>query len=288
MIVHLNGDMVPVDQARVSPLDRGFLFGDGLYEGLRAFGGHVVAMDLHEKRLREGLAECRIPYDAGRMAGIADAVLRANSRRDAFVYFQVTRGVPEAGQPVRARLLTGAVRPTVFAFCTPTPPASAYDAPPVKSCVTLRDTRWLRGRVKSVSLIGGVLACIEADEAGHDDAILVRDTPAGPLVAESTSANALVALRTPRGVEIATPDLGSVPILAGVTRDLLLRAAPEIVERPIALSELERADEVMLCGTLTMVTSITRLNGRPVGDGTPGPIARRLLRTLLDVIARGG
>lgn len=287
MIVHLNDRLIPIEQASISPLDRGFLFGDGLYEGLRAFGGRVVGMDLHEKRLREGLAECRIPYDASRMADVAQGVLRANSMTDAFVYFQVTRGVPAAGHPVRARLLTGEVRPTVFAYCTPTPPAAAYEAPPSKSCLTVRDTRWLRGRVKSISLIGGVLACIEADEGGHDDALLVRDTAAGPLLAESTSANAIVVRRSPSGVEIATPDLESSPILAGVTRDLLLRAAPDIVQRPIALKELEHADEIMLCGTLTMITSVTRLNGRAVGEGKPGPVARRLLRTLLDVIARG-
>ncbi len=283
MIVHLNGELMPLDRARISPLDRGFLFGDGLYEGLRAFDGRIVAMDLHVERLREGLEHAAIPYDARHMETIARDVLRANDLRDAFIYFQVTRGVPAAGQPVRSRLLTGPVTPTVFAYASPTPGLSWYERVPTKSCAVLPDTRWLRGRVKSVSLMGGVLACLEADRAGQDDAILVRQTPAGRLVAESTSANVIVSI----GGRPATPDLDSAPILAGVTRDLLLRACPDIEARPVHAEELERADEVMLCGTLTMVTAVTRIDGRAVGDGGPGPVARRLLRTLIEIIARG-
>lgn len=282
MIVHLNGELVPLERARISPLDRGFLFGDGLYEGLRAFDGRIVAMERHVRRLREGLEHCGIPFDARRMESVAADVLRANGLRDAFIYFQVTRGTPGPGQPVRSRLPGGPMDPTVFAYASPTPGLNEYDRVPEKSCATLSDTRWLRGRVKSVSLMGGVLACLEADRTGHDDAILVRQTPAGPLVAESTSANVIVSI----GDRLATPDLDSAPILAGVTRDLLLKACPEIEARPIHRHELDRADEVMLCGTLTMITAVTRLDGRPVGAGRPGPQARRLLRMLLDVIAR--
>lgn len=281
MIVHFNGGLVPLEQARVSPLDRGFLFGDGLYEGLRAFGGRLRALEHHVRRLREGLEHCGISFDAGRLGSIASEVLRANGLRDAFVYVQVTRGTPGPGLPVRSRLPGGPMEPTVFAYATPTPGLDAYDQVPEKSCVTLPDTRWLRGRVKSISLMGGVLASIEADRAGHDDAILVRDGPRGALVAESTSANVIVSV----GGRLATPDLDSTPILAGVTRALLLAKCAEIEERPVSRAELDRAEEVMLCGTQTMVTAVTRLNGRPVGDGRPGPAARRLLRALRDVIA---
>ncbi len=292
MLIHLNGQLIPRDQARVDPFDRGFLFGDGLYEGLRAFDGHVVGMARHVERLRLGLAEARIPWNADRMAAVTTELLNANSLRDAFIYWQVTRGVPAPGQPVRARVPTGEVSPTVFGYCLPAPALSVYSEPPMKSATTTRDTRWLRGRVKSISLLGNVIASIEASEAGADDAILIRDG----LVAEGSSANLVAVVPDgDEGWEIVTPSLDSAPMLAGVTRDLILDThghnAPgsaasglTIIERPLTVGELRRASEVMLLGTLTMVTAITTLDRRVLGDGTPGPAARTLLRTLVATI----
>lgn len=284
MLIHLNGELVERDRARVDPFDRGFLFGDGLYEGLRAFDGHVVGMARHVERLRLGLAEARIPWDAAAILELTRGLLGANSLRDAFIYWQVTRGVPAHGQPARARVPTGEVRPTVFGYCLPAPALRAYAEPPTKSAITTRDTRWLRGRVKSISLLGNVIASIEADEAGADDAILVRDG----LVAEGSSANLVAVVPDgDEGWEIVTPALDSAPMLAGVTRDLLLGATSgglAIVERALTTDELRRASEVMLLGTLTMVTAVTTLDGRSVGDGTAGPVARSLLRTLVTTI----
>lgn len=300
MLIHLDGKLVPRDQARVDPFDRGFLFGDGLYEGLRAFDGHVVGMARHVERLRLGLAEARIPWDAGEMVARTHELLSANQQRDAFIYWQVTRGVPAPGEPLRARVPTGDVRPTVFGYSLPASALSSYTEPPTKSAVTVRDTRWLRGRVKSISLLGNVIASIEADEGGADDAILVRDG----LVAEGSSANLVAVVPDgDEGWEVVTPSLDSTPMLAGVTRDLILgacgtrrsdrtesnengtKAGPlHIIERALTADELRRASEVMLLGTLTMVTSITRLDGRSVGDGSAGPVARSLLQTLLGVI----
>lgn len=275
---------MPRDQALVSVFDRGFLFGDGLYEGLRAFDGRVVAMDLHVERLRQGLAECRIAWDAAEMAGLTDELLRANNLRDAFIYWQVTRGTPGPGQAVRGRVPAGPMMPTVMGFCYPTSGLAQNAAPAVKRAVISQDTRWLRGRVKSISLLGGVLAAIEAHEHGADDAILVRDG----LVAEGTSSNVFVALEDGfGGTRIATPSLQSAPILAGVTRDLLLAADPAIEERSISVRELVEAREIMLAGTLSMVTSVVEIGGRPVGTGRPGPCAAGLLELLLRLIHGG-
>lgn len=288
MLIHLNGQLVSRDQARVDPFDRGFLFGDGLYEGLRAFDGHVVGMARHVERLRSGLAEARIAWDAEALLGLTRELLDANSLRDAFIYWQVTRGVPAAGEPLRARVPSGAVRPTVFGYCLLAPALSAYSEPPTKTAITTRDMRWLRGRVKSISLLGNVIASIEADDAGADDAVLVRDG----LVAEGSSANLVAVVPDgDEGWEVVTPSLESAPMLAGVTRDLLLAANKDagsrgvvIVERALTTTELRRASEVMLLGTLTMVTSITKIDGRKVGDGSAGPVARSLLKSLVAVI----
>jgi len=287
VLVYLNGRILPRDQARIDPFDRGFLFGDGLYEGLRAFDGYIVGMDLHVQRLRYGLAEAKLEWDAGELPGICRKLLDATGLPDAFVYVHVTRGTPLPGHPVRARIPAAATPPTVFGFATATPGLSAYPPVPTKSAAVLDDRRWLRGRVKSISLMGSVLSAAEAHAHGEEDAVLVRETAQGRLAAESTSANLIIV--NERG-ELVTPSLEGVPILAGVTRDLILRAAQQaklaISVRDVPEAELRSAREVMLCGTLTMVTSITRLDGRRVGDGHAGPRAQELLRLLIAEIQR--
>ncbi|MCL4742491.1 MAG: aminotransferase class IV [Phycisphaerales bacterium] len=278
MIVHLNGELVPRDRAAVSAFDRGFLFGDGVYEGLRSFDGWVIAMDRHIARMREGLAEARIHWDAARLARLTDDLLAANGFKDAFVYWQVTRGTPGPDDPVRTRLPARSMRPTVFGYCVPTPGLAQCVEPGRVRAATVEDRRWLRGTLKSISLLGNVLAAAEARERGADDAIMVRDG----LVAESCTCN-LVAVD--RDGQMATPSLDSVPILAGVTRALLPEIAPGVESRPVRADELREASEIVLLGTLTMVASVVELDGRPVGSGEPGPAARRLLARYTEWIA---
>lgn len=279
VIVHLNGRLVPLEQASISPLDRGFIFGDGIYEGLRSFEYKMRSMDRHIARMRAGLDEARIPWDPSDLTRLSEELIRANAMPDAFVYWQVTRGAPGPGQPVRSRIPTGPVRPTVFGYCSPVPAISAFTTPPTIKMVTRPDMRWTRGHVKSTSLIAGVISAIEAAEEGGADALLVRDG----LLAEGTYANVVVALdREDGSIEIATPALTSPPILAGVTRSLELDAVPEMVVRTIEARELARAREIMLVGTTTMVTSVTHLDGRAIGGGVPGPVAKKLLRALVE------
>lgn len=283
VIIHLNGQLIPASEARISPFDRGFLFGEGIYEGLRAFRGGVVAMQKHIDRMRGGLREARIDWDPAQLVPMTRDLLAANNLPDAFIYWQVTRGSPGPGQPVRTRLPMGPMTPTVFGYCTPLPPIERYlppSAPPTVTAVTRPDTRWLRGHVKSVSLLGNVLAAMEAQEAGAQDAILIRDG----LVTEGTATNVVLALPGPSGVELATPSLQSVSILAGVTRALEVEHGPGIVSRPVRAEELARASEIMLLGTSSMVTSVVQLDGQPVGDGKPGPQAHRLLASLVETI----
>lgn len=287
MIVYLNGQLLHRDRALVSVFDRGFVFGDGVYEGLRAVprsdgtsGARIVGLFGHEERMAAGLREARIGWDVRQLGPISEQLLAANSMLDAFVYWQVTRGAPGEGMPVRQRVPSRGMRPTVFAYCSPQPPMDSFAAPACKSAVTMRDIRWEMGRLKSISLMGNVWCAIHADEAGADDAILLRGGDEG-LVGEGLATNVIVVTR---GGEVCTPSLDSVPILAGVTRAILLRERPEIRERAVRASELREAREIMLIGTTTMVASVTRLDGRPVGDGTPGPVAHSLLRTLVDAI----
>lgn len=289
MLVHLNGRLVPREHAAVSPLDRGFLFGDGLYEGLRATDGVVIGLDLHIKRMREGLAETRLdradhPFDPDRLGELTDELLRANGLTEAFVYWQVTRGAPGPGDPVRQRIPSPGMRPTVFGYAVAAAPVASFTEPETKTAALIRDTRWERGHVKGTSMLGNVIAAMEAAELGADDAIFHRQG----LVVEGASTNVVI---VPRGASHAvTPLLQSVPMLAGVTRALILEADPTLVERPVTAEEIQTADEIMLIGTLTMLVSVVQLDDRPVGPpshaGRPGPHARRLLGTLVEAIRR--
>ena len=281
VIVHLNGELLPRDRARIDPFDRGFIFGDGVYEGLRAVRGRIVAMDRHIRRLRNGLRETGIRWDVDRMVPLVDALLAANGMPDAFVYLQVTRGTPPAGQPVRARV-AGAMQPTVFAYCSPQPEIERYlGEPPTVTAARVPDTRWHRGHLKSISLLGNVLAAMDATGEGAQDAVLVRDG----LVAEGSATNVVLALPGASGrTELVTPSLESVSILGGITRELLLDFVPGLATRAVREEELSAAGEIMLVGTTSMVTSVTHLDGRALFSGTPGPAAKRLLRDLVGII----
>lgn len=284
MIVHLNGRLLPAPEARVSVFDRGFVFGDSVYEGLRSFEGRIVALERHAARMRSALAEARIEWDPGRLGTLSDELLAANAMGDAFVYWQITRGTPTPGQPVRSRTPAGPIPPTVFGYCSPQPPMAKFEeGPPTVAAAVRPDTRWTRGHLKSCSLMGNVLASIESVEAGAQETILVRDG----LVAEASASNVLLALpASGGGVEIATPSLDGVSILGGITRALLIDEFHEIVCRAVRVEELFRASEILVCGSTSMVTSVVLLDGRPVGEGRAGPVARRLLAGLVAAIRR--
>jgi D-alanine transaminase len=288
VIVYLNGELLHKDLARVSVFDRGFVFGDGVYEGLRSVprageGTRIVGLRGHEERMADGLREAGIAWDVSQLGPVSEQLLAANAMRDAFVYWQVTRGTPGEGMPVRQRVPAQEMKATVFAYCSPQPPLASIVKPVAKAAVTLRDIRWEKGRLKSISLMGNVWCAMRADAMGAEDAILIRGGE-DALVGEGLATNVVIVTREG---EVCTPSLESVPILAGVTRAILLRERPEIVERVVRASELRDAREVMLIGTTTMVASVTRLDGQAVGDGVPGPVSSRLLRTLIDAIRSG-
>ena len=278
MLVHFNGRIVPRNEARIDPFDRGFLFGDGLYEGLRAFDSTIYGLDLHAERMRIALAESRLDgFDPAKLGELSAELLEANGLRDAFVYWQVTRGAPAddaASKDLRKRIPGGEIpRPTVFGYCVPLPGVADCRTPREVHAATVQDTRWTRCNIKSISLMGNVLHAIEAAETGEDDAIMLRDG----LATEASSTNLFVM----RNGRIATPPVDRGFNLRGITREKLIRALPEIEVRDIPEDELFEADEIMLAGTITMIAAVTRLNGRPVGQGKPGPAAQALYDALV-------
>lgn len=304
MLVHLNGQLVPVHEARVSAFDRGYLFADGIYEGLRSFKHdgqrRLIAPELHVRRMARGLERCGIAYDPAKLLPITDELLKVNNLDDAFVYWQVTRGTPDlhAG-PVRERVRVNNLTPSVLAYAKPidrldvTNPDNAR--PAVKKASLQIDERWMVGEVKSISLLGNVLAALAGVEAsgidGAAETILCRPMTDGThVLSEGTYTNIALVIPKPgfsegdrqrepmQTHEILTPSLESAPILNGVTRAAMLALCPQLREARLTTRDLARCSELLLLGTTTMITSITHVDGRPIGGGAVGPVAVELSR----------
>jgi D-alanine transaminase len=275
MRVWLNGAIMDESEARVSPFDRGFIFGDGVYEGIRFFNGVGVGMDLHIERLRRSLASIGIRgFDADSLSSICDALLADGGLADAMVYLQVTRGV----QSPRQHLPVPGLRPTVFGYAAAAPSLEDLAGPSVRSCITLEDIRWHRCEIKCTSLLANVLGVMEADRRGVDEPIFCRNG----LVGEGAMTNVLLVRD---GVLVTPPLDGDPPILHGVTRAIILDVAPAMVpggvdERPVAVDELHTADEVMIASSRRLLDSIGRIDGVAIGEGGVGPVATALLAAL--------
>jgi len=277
--VHLNGSVVDQADAHISALDRGFLFGDGVYELVRYFDGFGVGVEAHARRLARSLALARIEgFDAASLGPIAAELLESNGLRDAVVYLQVTRG---AGS-VRAHVPTAPLRPTVFAMATPGEPLSSLVAPQEIAAITAEDMRWRLCEIKTLSLMGNILHLLDADAAGASEAILARDG----FVGEGAYSNiAIVA-----GGTLVTPPIAEEPpILHGTARADLLAAARRAgiaaEVRRVRTDELATADEIMITSSRRLVSAVTRLDGRPVRDGRAGPSTTRLFTQMRDDIA---
>lgn len=291
--VYLNGSFVPLEQARVSVLDRGFLFGDGVYEVIPSYGGHFLALDAHLDRLDDGLSAIRLdnPLSREEWQGIltrligsaphpdastdpsSDAIADPAADRapdplgDRYVYLQVTRGTA----PEREHLSPPGTAPTVFAMARPIKPRRPELGKQGLTCITRPDIRWHRCEIKTISLLAAVMMRREAEDEGAAEAILLRDG----MVSEASAANVFVV----KGGEILTPPKGHL-ILPGITRELVIGMAREagmrVLERRIPMEELASANEVWLTGSIREVLPVTRLDGAPVGTGLPGPLWRSI------------
>ncbi len=268
-LVYLNGAFLPPAEARVSAFDRGFIFGDGVYEVIPVFGGRLFRLPHHLARLDHSLQEIRLrnPLTAGEWQAIFQRLVDAVPSRDQYIYLQITRGVAPRDHAFPAQ-----VTPTVFAYSQPlkTPPAEQIEQG--IAAVTLADIRWRRCDIKAIALLANAMLRSEAIGAGAAEAILVRDG----IMTEGSASNIFVV----KNGELVTPPKGPF-ILPGITRDLVLElAATHRVphcERSVREDELVGADELWLTSSTKEILPITRLNGKPVGHGKPGPLHARLL-----------
>jgi D-alanine transaminase len=268
-ICHLNGSLLPLRDARISPLDRSFLFGDGIYEVIAVRRGQARRLAANLARLTRSLRELRIrnPHDEQGWRQLISQLILANGGGDLYVYLQISRGA-EYG---RNHAPLPEIEPTVFAFCAPLPETSAETLERGVACITATDTRWARCDIKSVALLANVLLRQQAVDAGAGETILLRD---GWLTDASASTVYVVVDQ-----EVRAPP-NSNQLLPGTTRNLLeeLADAHGIKRRNIAISEaqLRAADEIWLTAATRGVLPVTTLDGKPVGTGRPGPLWRRM------------
>jgi D-alanine transaminase len=268
-ICHLNGSQLPLLEARISPLDRSFLFGDGVYEVIPVRGGKARRVAANLARLTRSLKELRIrnPHDDAQWRALLEALIAANGGGDQYVYLQVSRGA-EFG---RNHAPLPDIEPTVFAFCAPLPPMSPETLECGIACVTAIDTRWARCDIKSVALLANVLLRQQAVEAGAAETILLRD---GWLTDASASTVYVVI-----DGQVRVPP-NSTHLLPGTTRSLLeeLADAHGIEHRsvPVSESQLRAAHEIWLTAATRGVVPVTTLDDQPVGNGRPGALWRRM------------
>lgn len=276
--VYLNGAYLPRERATISVDDRGFLFGDGVYEVVRVAGGAWVDADRHLARLRRSLAELQLPdpsADGADLVSIGAELLRRHgigAEGEAVVYMQITRGAA----PRRHAFPAPGTPPTVFVSAWAFSPKRDLMAAGV-AAITRPDVRWQRCDIKSVNLLPNVLANQRATERGAYEAILVRDRT----VTEATHCNVFAMVD---GVLRTHPN--GPAILPGVTREVVLELARAAGigtrEEALEVADLARAEEVFLTGTTTDVMPVVSIDGRMVAAGTPGPVARKLGARLLE------
>ena len=267
-MVFLNGKFLPLEEAKVPVLDRGFIFGDGVYELVPVYSRVAFRLDEHLARLERSLAETRIrnPYARAQWREIIYRLVDAQPFEDQGVYFQVTRGVAK-----RDHAFPKDAEPTVFAMSNPlvTPPRETVQKG--AAAVSAPDNRWLRCDIKSISLIGNCLLRQLSAEAGAAETILFRD---GKLT-EASSSNVFV---VQRGVILSPPKTDL--ILPGITYDVVLelaRGAGLALElRDVHEAEVRSADEIWVTSSSKEVLPIVALDGVPVGDGRPGPLFARM------------
>lgn len=267
--LYLNGEFLPPEQAMVSVMDRGFLFGDGVYEVIPAYAGRPFRLEPHLKRLRNSLEAIRIrmPMHDAQWRSVLEELLRRNPGEDQSIYLQVTRGV----MTKRDHAFDDSLVPSVFAMVSSIAAPDPSIARDGVKAVTLNDIRWQSCHIKAITLLPNVLLRQEAIDAGAVEAILIRDG----FATEGAASNLFIVRR---GLLI-TPAKGP-RLLPGITRDLILelaaRHAVPYREADISRDDLGNADEIWLTSSTKEILPVTTLDNAPVADGKPGALYRRM------------
>ncbi len=264
MTIYLNGEFMPIEQARIPVLDRGFIFGDGVYEVIPVYSRHPFWLAEHLRRLRDSLKSIRLanPHDDQTWMRLVRRLIELNEPEDQSLYIHVTRGPAK-----RDHAFPKEITPTVFLMSNPLTTPSAQQVSGGVCAITAVDNRWLRCDIKAIALLPNVLLRQDAVDAGCVEAVLLRDG----FMTEGAASNIFV---VSGGVLLAPPK--NHLMLPGITYDVVLELAQasgiQAEVRKIPEAELRSAQEIWLTSSTREVLAITRLDGRPVGKGTPGPM----------------
>ena len=271
-LCHLNGRVLPLCDAKVSVLDRGFIFGDGVYEVVPVYGRKLFRFESHMQRLERGLAKVRIgnPHERAGWLALVRGLVAAQPADNQLVYLQITRGVA-----LRDHVMPEGVSPTVFGMTSAMKAPSAEQRHQGVACITARDFRWERGDIKSTSLLGNVLARQLSADQGAAETVMFRDG----WLTEAAACNVWIAHE---GALLGPPK--SEHVLEGIRINLLAELCEEVGIaynlRPISEADVRAADEVLLSSATKEVLPVTRLDGEQVGHGAmrgrPGPVYGRL------------
>ena len=269
-VAYLNGTFLPLEDAQVPVMDRGFLFGDGVYEVIPVYGGKLFRLAHHLKRLKNSLDAVRIgnPLADEEWNTMLGELVARNEGNDQAIYLQVTRGV--AAQ--RDHAFPEDTRPTLFAMSTATAAAVDIDSVTGVTAITLPDIRWKLCNIKAITLLPNVLLRQQAIDAGSAEAILIKDGYA----IEGAASNLFI---VKDGLLITPPN--SPDLLPGITRDLIIELAANHAipfrETGITEEELFNADEIWLTSSTREISPVTRLDDTVISAGTPGPVWKQII-----------
>ena len=268
-IVFLNDSFMPMDQAKISPMDRGFLFGDGIYEVIPTYNGKMVGFVPHIARMQEGLGliGINLGWTEAKWREVVETLIEKNGGGNLGVYLHVSRGADVK----RSHAYPENVPPTVYAFAFEIPPANVADKSVTKTyrVNSSEDLRWKRCHIKSTALLGNVMHYQQGFAEGCNETLLFN---ANNELTEASACNVYVI----KGGVIATPPLDN-QILPGITRLILLdllakESSLKVEERPVTMEEVENADEIWLTSSSKEVAPVVEFNGKAVGNGEIGDV----------------
>lgn len=274
---YLNGTFTTLPDAKISVMDRGFIFGDGVYEVVPVYGGKLFRFDQHMARLERSLAELRMvnPLSTSQwtdvilklVASYADSVGARSDSIDQLIYIQITRGVA-----MRDHVMPANIEPTVFVLTNVMVPPSAEQRSQGVACVTANDFRWEKAHIKSTSLLGAVFARQISFDVGAVETIMFRDG----FLSEAAACNVWV---IKNGKVLGTPkdNLVLEGIRYGLIEEICAAQGIDFELRRLSRQEVCDADEILLSSATKEVLAVTTLDGRPVGSGQPGPVYAQLL-----------
>jgi D-alanine transaminase len=266
--VFLNGEYLPADQAHVSVLDRGFLLGDGVYEVIPVYQGLPFCLNEHLQRLQRSLDGVRManPYSIEQWSEIIARLVKDNEGENQAVYLQVTRGVAP-----RDHVFPEGVEPTAFVMTNPIKPLPEWYKQDGIKAITVKDIRWAQCDIKAITLLPNSLLRQQAQDAGAQEAILIRDG----YMTEGSASNSYAVLD---GVIYTAPK--DEKVLPGITRDVVLglarSAGVSYREQAVSAEQLKQADEIWISSSTRELLPVTTLDDVPVGNGKPGPVWQQL------------